>query len=157
MRVVRHCLRGYLTIMKRRSSCSVILFASLAASAWGQTTAAPDWVSVVSRNVFEVVLQKPDTDPFVYQERLPLELIPYSQRVDTKYSIGTSFAIGNGLFVSAAHVFSLESQTLREPLALRDSAGKVYPVGNVVAYSSRRDYVVFEVPGLDAAGLSLSK
>src|SRR5208337_4558520 len=60
--------------MKGRASFFVVLFASLAASAWCQASAAPDWLSTVSRNVFEVVLHKPDIDPFVYQERLPLEL-----------------------------------------------------------------------------------
>lgn len=139
----------------RAFAAAVYLVAATAT--WAQSALSPQVQSTLQRNVFEVVIGKPKKDPLTYQKPLPLNLLPYSERTDTQYSIGTAFAIGGGRFISAAHVFALASPTLFGAIALRDSSGTVYPVGEVLAYSTRRDYTVFTVPGLKAQGLSLSE
>jgi len=110
----------------------------------------------LARNVFEVVVAKPTVDPLVYAERLPLENLPYAVRKDPFESIGTAFALPGGRFISAAHVLGLDLETLLSEVDLRDSSGKTYPIGRITSYSKQRDYVVFEVPGLQAPGLPTS-
>ena len=58
---------------------------------------------------FEVVQKKPDDGAVTYDRPLPLELIPYQQRIDKYRSIGTAFSIGGNRYVTASHVFALGS------------------------------------------------
>ncbi|MGD9940984.1 MAG: ankyrin repeat domain-containing protein [Clostridia bacterium] len=109
----------------------------------------------MSANVFEVVVRKPTVDTVRYAERLPIELLPYAERNDAYVSVGTAFALRDGRFISAAHVFGLERPTLRAEYALRDTQGKVFPIGRVSAYSYWKDYIAFEVPGLNVQGLEV--
>src|SRR5690606_36143978 len=53
---------------------------------------------------FAVVIRKPEKDLLEYEKPLPLELIPFSERNDKYWPIGTAFAIGANQYVSAAHV-----------------------------------------------------
>ncbi|MFH2115552.1 MAG: ankyrin repeat domain-containing protein, partial [Spirochaetota bacterium] len=106
-------------------------------------------------NVFEVVVRKPTEDTIRYAERLPIELLPYAERNDEYLSVGTAFALRDGRFISAAHVFALERPTLRSEYSLRDTQGRIFPIGRVYAYSYWRDYVSFEVPGLNVPGLEV--
>lgn len=92
---------------------------------------------------FEVVQLKPPDGDVIYDRPLPLELIPYQQRTDKYRSIGTAFAIGPNRYVTAAHVISLGTGSQFGPPALRDGAGKVYDIDQVLKYSERRDFVVF--------------
>lgn len=58
---------------------------------------------------FEVVQLKPPDGEVTYEHELPMDLIPYQQRVDKYRSIGTAFAIGPNRYVTAAHVMSSAS------------------------------------------------
>ena len=103
---------------------------------------------------FEVVQAKPTNDPLTYEKPLPLDLIPFQERTDKYYSIGTAFAIGHGRYVTAGHVLLLGANSLWGPPALRDNAGHVYPIAKVEKFSLRRDFVVFTLaqqPPGDAA------
>jgi len=102
-----------------------------------------DLQKAVRSATFEVVTPKPQQDTLKYEKPLPLELIPYTERNDKYWSIGTAFAIDNETFISAAHVFlnSLGSR-LGTP-ALRDATGQVYPVDRIVKFSLHQDFIVF--------------
>jgi hypothetical protein len=105
---------------------------------------------------FEVVAAKPDKDPLRYAKDLPLDLLPYQERNDKFYSIGTAFAIGGGQYVTAGHVLLTGLNSLWGPPALRDSHGRVYSIDKVRKFSLERDFVVFTLssqPG--AAALAL--
>jgi serine protease Do len=58
---------------------------------------------------FEVVLEKPVSDPLSYEKTLPLELLPYAERVGKYRPLGTAFAIGHDRFATAAHVITAPS------------------------------------------------
>lgn len=92
---------------------------------------------------FEVVAAKPGKDPLHYAKDLPLDLVPYQERNDKYYSIGTAFAIGGGQYVTAGHVLLVGLNSLWGPPALRDSQGRVYSIDKVRKFSLERDFVVF--------------
>jgi len=92
---------------------------------------------------FEVVSAKPAHDPLQYEKPLPLELLPFQERNDKFYSIGTAFAIGNGRYVTAAHVLLSGLNSQWGPPALRDNRGNVYAIDQVRKFSLERDFVVF--------------
>jgi hypothetical protein len=103
---------------------------------------------------FEVVQAKPANDPMVYEKPLPLDLLPYQERTDKYYSIGTAFAIGHGQYVTAGHVLLLGLNSLWGAPELRDNAGHVYPISKIEKFSLRQDFVVFTLaqqPSGDAA------
>src|SRR4249919_79682 len=62
-----------------------------------------DLQKAVRGATFEVVTPKPQQDTLKYEKPLPLELIPFTERNDKYWSIGTAFAINNETFISAAH------------------------------------------------------
>lgn len=94
---------------------------------------------------FEVVQLKPDDGGVTYEKPLPLELIPYQQRVDKYRSVGTAFAIGPNRFITAAHVIRVGVGSQFGPPALRDAAGEVYPMDRVLKYSGQQDFVEFSL------------
>jgi len=94
---------------------------------------------------FEVVQKKPDDGPVTYDRPLPLELIPYQQRIDNYRSIGTAFAIGANRYVTASHVFTLGSGSQFGPPELRDASGNVYDIDRVWKFSDREDFVEFSL------------
>ncbi|MBD8880129.1 trypsin-like peptidase domain-containing protein [Rhodanobacter sp. 7MK24] len=103
---------------------------------------------------FEVVQAKPVNDPLTYEKPLPLDLLPYQERTDKYYSIGTAFAIGHGRYVTAGHVLMVGMNSLWGPPELRDGAGHVYPIAKIEKFSLRQDFVVFTLaqqPAGDAA------
>jgi serine protease Do len=97
----------------------------------------------VREATFEVVLAKPESDPLSYEKPLPLDLLPYADRVGKYRAVGTAFFIGKGLFVTAAHVMSVGAGNPPGALALRDAAGKVYQLDRVLKFSNVEDYAVF--------------
>jgi serine protease Do len=124
------------------------LVGSLATLGWAVASAAtlaPGVQQKLDSATFEVVLAKPVADPLTYEKPLPLELIPYRERIDTYRSIGTAFAIGPNVFVSAAHVIAAGNSSQYGPLALRNAAGKTFQVDKILKYSSSEDYAVFSV------------
>ncbi len=99
---------------------------------------------------FEVVQLKPSDGDVTYERPLPIDLMPYQQRTDLYRSVGTAFAIGPNRFVTAGHVIVLGAGSHFGPPALRDAAGRVYPIDQVLEYSQQEDFVVFslrESPG----------
>ena len=96
----------------------------------------------VREATFEVLMAKPESDPLTYEKTLPLELMPYAERVGRYRPIGTAFFIGKGLFVTAAHVLVAALGSPPGSLALRDSTGKVFKIDRVVKFSSAEDYAV---------------
>jgi serine protease Do len=102
-------------------------------------------LNLASRSTFEVVLPKKENDALKYERPLPLELLSFTERNDKYWSIGTAFAIDTNTFVSAAHVLlSAVGGALGEP-QLRDAAGKLYAVDQVLRFSLHEDFIVFSV------------
>ncbi len=123
---------------------------ALAASlGWARAAAAADLSSSIQQHIraatFEVVQLKPPDGAVTYERELPMDLIPYQQRIDKYRSIGTAFAIGANRYVTAAHVIDLGIGSQYGPPALRDGAGKVYDIDQVLKYSDRRDFAVFSL------------
>ncbi len=94
---------------------------------------------------FEVVAAKPVDDPLTYEKPLPLDLLPFQERNDKYFSIGTAFAIGNNRYVTAGHVLLDGIGGLWGPLSLRDAGGQVYAIDKIEKFSLRRDFVVFSL------------
>ncbi|GAA0887379.1 S1 family peptidase [Rhodanobacter soli] len=92
---------------------------------------------------FEVVAAKPLNDPRTYEKPLPLELLPYQERNDKYYSVGTAFALDNHRYVTAAHVLQVGIDSLWGEPALRDADGHVYAIDKIEKYSLQQDFVVF--------------
>ncbi|MES2404173.1 MAG: trypsin-like peptidase domain-containing protein [Pseudomonadota bacterium] len=82
-------------------------------------------------------------DPLTYEKPLPLDLLPYQERTDKYYSIGTAFAIGHGRYVTAGHVLLAGLDSLWGQPELRDSKGNVYAIDRIEKFGLRRDFVVF--------------
>jgi hypothetical protein len=96
---------------------------------------------------FEIVIRKPTTDTVTYEKPLPLELIPYTERTDAYWPVGTAFAIGPNTFVTAAHVIVLGVGSQFGVPGIRDGNGNVYPVDRVLKFALHEDLVVFTVSG----------
>src|SRR5262245_60209054 len=75
----------------------------------------------VRKATFEVVMRKPAQDTITYERPLPLDQLPYTERTDKYRSVGTAFAISDGRFVSAAHVFNVGFASHYGEPALRDA------------------------------------
>ncbi len=104
---------------------------------------------------FEVVAAKPTADPLTYEKPLPLDLLPYQERTDKYYSVGTAFALGNNRYVTAAHVLQVGINSLWGEPALRDATGRVYAIGKVEKFSLQQDFVVFTLAEQPAAAAAL--
>jgi len=127
-----------------------LVMASLAAGvpAVSAATAASldkPMIERIQAATYEVVVPKLGDGDIKYEKKLPMHLVPYAIRSDNYYSIGTAFAIAPDRFVTAAHVFSLEYASQFQEIYLRDTAGKLYEVGDIRRFSTRRDFVVFSL------------
>jgi hypothetical protein len=100
---------------------------------------------------FEVVIRKPQKDALTYEKPLPVELVPFAERNDWYWSIGTAFAIGPNTYVSAGHVMAEGVGGPFGPPSVRDSQGNVYAVDRVLKYSLAEDFTVFTVSGAPPA------
>lgn len=109
------------------------------------SAAGPD--SRVLNQTYEVVAAKPTTDPLTYIRPLPMDLLPFQERNDKYYSIGTAFALGDDRYVTAAHVLNATMGGLWGAPALRDSTGRIFAIGKIEKYSLARDFAVFSVEG----------
>ena len=125
------------------------VFCLLACIAWfaigaarADSTLDPSLLPKIQSATFEVVAAKPK-NTLTYEKPLPMELLPYQERTDKYYSIGTAFAIGPNTYVTAAHVLMVGYQTLWGLPELRDASGKVYAIDRIEKFALRRDFVVF--------------
>jgi serine protease Do len=135
------------------SACSA-LAALLIGAAPAHAGAAAALTAEVQKQVraatFEVVLKKPVTDTLTYEKPLPLELIPFIERNDTYWPIGTAFAIAPNEFVTAAHVLIAGVGSQFGVPGIRDRNGRVYSVDRVLKFALHQDFVVFTVVGAPA-------
>jgi S1-C subfamily serine protease len=118
-----------------------------AATAVQAASLDPQVLPGIQTATFEVVAAKPVDDPLTYEKPLPMDLLPYQQRTDKYFSIGTAFYIGDGRYVTAGHVLLVGIGSLWGPPALRDAAGHVYPIDKIEKFSLGQDFVVFSVKG----------
>ena len=102
-------------------------------------------VERMSRGVFEVIAPQLDDGSITYAEPLPVDLLPYAQRIDKFVAVGTAFAISSRRFITAAHVMKAYEATTHDHYLLRDSAGVTYEIGKIVRYSQYRDLVELEL------------
>jgi hypothetical protein len=128
---------------------------AVAAPAWAHAASPdPSMVSKIDAATFEVVIPRAVDDPLTYEKPLPLDLLPYQERTDKFFSVGTAFSIGHNRYVTAGHVFLAAVGDLTGPPALRDAGGHVYAIDKIVKFSLQQDFVVFslkEQPNGDAA------
>ncbi|MGH8125236.1 MAG: trypsin-like peptidase domain-containing protein [Rhodanobacteraceae bacterium] len=113
-------------------------------TARADTTLNPSLLPGIQAATFEVVAAKPK-DTLSYEKPLPMDLLPYQERTDKYYSIGTAFAIGPNRYVTAGHVLMTGYQSLWGPPELRDASGKVYAIDKIEKFALRRDFVVFSL------------
>lgn len=102
-------------------------------------------LTALSKATYEVVLEKPTTDSLSYEKELPFDLLPFKERNDKYQSVGTAFALGGGQYVSAAHVMTLASDSVRRRIHLRDPNGRIVELDRILKYSIARDFIVFTV------------
>lgn len=141
----------------RHAASLLCLFAMLLGLACSPAPARaedlPDEVlEALRKATFEVVVEKPQTDPLTYEKELPVDLLPYRVRNDKFQSIGTAFALEGGQFVSAAHAVSLGSESVRRRIHLRDSDGRIVDLDRILKFSIARDFIVFTVKDYRPAG-----
>ena len=105
----------------------------------------PGQISKIDAATFEVVIPKAVDDPLTYEKPLPLQLLPYQERTDKYFSVGTAFALGNNRYVTAGHVLLLAVGDLTGPPALRDANGHVYAIDKIEKFSLQQDFVVFSL------------
>ncbi|HEX7339403.1 MAG TPA: trypsin-like peptidase domain-containing protein [Rhodanobacteraceae bacterium] len=122
-----------------------LALACVALPAVHAATLNPALLPKVDAATFEVVAAKPTHDPLTYAKPLPLDLLPYQQRHDKYYSIGTAFAIGPNRYVTAGHVLLSGLGSLWGPPSLRDANGHVYAIDKIEKFSLRKDFVVFSL------------
>jgi len=106
---------------------------------------SPELQKQVRAATFEVVIRKPEKDNVTYEKPLPLELMPYAERNDRYWPLGTAFAIGPNSFVTAAHVMAAGVASQFGTPGIRAADGRVYGVERVLKYHSNEDFVVFSV------------
>ncbi len=140
-------------VIARVSGIIAIAIVTLSGSAKADNL-SPELIKKINATTFEVVAAKPVDDPLTYEKPLPLELLPFQERNDKYYSIGTAFSIGGNRFATAAHVIMADFGGLWGPPELRDSSGHVYAIDKIEKFSLERDFVVFSLVGPpDAAPL----
>lgn len=133
---------------------SLVVLASGIAQRVHAASPDPSLVSKINAATFEVVIPRAVDDPLTYEKPLPLDLLPYQERTDKYFSVGTAFAIGHNHYVTAGHVFLAAVGDLTGPPALRDASGRVYAIDKIEKFSLQQDFVMFslkEQPGGDAA------
>jgi len=143
-------------MLQRMALAALIGFCAMAGA--HAASLDPAVLPKIQAATFEVVAAKPLNDPLTYEKPLPLELLPFQERNDKYFSIGTAFAIGNNRYVTAGHVLQVGIGSLWGPPALRDANGNVYAIDKIEKYSLQEDFVVFSLvkPPANAAALEVN-
>ncbi len=92
-------------------------------------------------------MPKGSEDGVTYSMPLPTELVPFVERNDRYWSIGSAFAIGPNEFVTAGHLLAAAVGRPNGRPALRDSSGRVHAIDRILKYSMPEDFAVFSVDG----------
>ena len=101
---------------------------------------------LVQNAVFEIVQLKPDEDSTVYEGEIDWSVIPFNIRNDPYNSIGTAFAISETELITAFHVVNLWLESLVfDRYFIRNQAGEVFELDQVVAGCNERDFLIFTV------------
>ncbi|MGH8157503.1 MAG: S1 family peptidase [Rhodanobacter sp.] len=145
MHVLPSMLRKATSRMTAFGCLVLLMLAGLYGAAAQAVSLDPAVLPKIQAATFEVVAAKPVNDPLTYEKPLPLELLPYQERTDKYYSIGTAFALGNNRYVTAAHVLQIGIGSLWGAPALRDASGHVYAIDKIEKYSLQQDFVVFSL------------
>ena len=133
--------------MKHRIFIVVVVLAMLLA---GCSTTGSGFSQVafdLAQNaVFEVVQLKPVEDTTVYERDLDWSTVPFAIRNDKYNSIGTAFAISSTEMVTAFHVINLGFESMvYNQYYVRNRAGEVFEVDQIVAGSNEKDFLIFTV------------
>ncbi len=140
---------GTCRVLHQVPACRVLASLGLLLLCVGSAAQAAALSGAAERRVraatLEVVQLKPPEGAVEYERPLPTDLIPYEERTDKYRSIGTAFAIGPNRYVTASHVLLVGLGSQYGPPALRDAAGHVYAIDQVLKYSDREDYAVFSL------------
>jgi serine protease Do len=102
-------------------------------------------IKKLSHSIYEVVTPKLESKKIAYDRPLPLDKLDFKERNEKYHSIGTAFFINDKELMTAGHVFSPLYFSLQKDFFIRDSEGKVYPVGKIRRYSTVRDMLVFDL------------
>jgi serine protease Do len=129
--------------MMRSTIAWVVLVGSLCALDSRAATPAPELQKRVRAATFEVVVPKPADSGVTYERPLPLELLPFSERNDHYWSMGTAFAIAPNTFVTAAHVLAASTNGQGGPPELRAANGETFKLDQVLKFSLHQDFAVF--------------
>jgi hypothetical protein len=149
-------MKTVMRIATRFASAAWVLCALLPPAGLRAATVAELWQQA-RQSTFEVVLPKIEPSHVTYEKPLPLELLPFQERNDKYWSIGTAFAIAPDVFVSNAHVLVSGMASPLGPPHLRDASGKTFPVDRVFRFSLHEDYIVFSARGARAEGALLTR
>ena len=106
-------------------------------------TPQPELQKRVRAATFEVVVPKPADTGVTYERPLPLELLPFNERNDRFWSLGTAFAIAPDTFVTAAHVLVSAVGGQGGPPELRAANGDTFEIDQVRKLSLHQDFAVF--------------
>ncbi|MFN8012115.1 MAG: serine protease [Holophagaceae bacterium] len=122
------------------------LLAVAAFPARAQEELSPDLRKRIRSACFEIVVPKPEQDSLRYEKPLPWDLVPFAERNDKFYSVGTAFAVSEREMVTAFHVFSLGSASRSfQRYFIRDASQNTWEVDQVLAADEHRDVVRFSV------------
>ncbi|TAK05908.1 MAG: serine protease, partial [Candidatus Manganitrophaceae bacterium] len=137
------CMEGSIALLNKLIASAVLIMTVMSP----QIGASEENIvpSHIHNSVYEVIVPKPSEGSLIYEKPLPLDLLPFLIRNDKYYSIGTAFAISGTEFVTAAHVLSLGVKSQFKEIFVRDINGRVFPLDQMIKFSSRRDFAVFTV------------
>ncbi|MCW8807441.1 MAG: trypsin-like peptidase domain-containing protein [Rhodanobacter sp.] len=152
LEVIRRKAGTMQSVFRRLALLALIVLCGATAHA---ASLDPAVLPKIQAATFEVVAAKPVSDPLAYEKPLPLDLLPYQERNDKYFSIGTAFAIGDNRYVTAGHVLLADLGSLWGAPELRDADGHVYPIGKIEKFSLRQDFVVFSLAQPPAKGAAL--
>ncbi|WPD24494.1 MAG: serine protease [Candidatus Electrothrix scaldis] len=102
-------------------------------------------IQKLNDGIYEVVTPKLEDDKISYARKLPFDKLPFGQRNEKYYSIGTAFFISEKELMTAEHVLGPRYFSLHKDFFIRDRNGKIYPLNNILKCSTRRDMMVFDL------------
>ncbi|MCI5148791.1 MAG: serine protease, partial [Candidatus Electrothrix sp. MAN1_4] len=102
-------------------------------------------IQQLNHGIYEVVTPKLEDEKITYARKLPFEKLDYVEKEEKYHSIGTAFFINTKELITAAHVFNILYFSLQKDYFIRDTEGKVYPVGKIHKCSTRRDLLVLDL------------
>jgi len=103
----------------------------------------------VTKSVFEVLVKRPVEGVLSYDRELPAR--SESALFDDYLPLGTAFYIGDGQFVSAAHLFSPENGSLMGEYCLKAFDNTLYSIAMITKFSDYRDFILFTVDGFTSS------